>query len=174
MQKRFIQVTIMKKIVSIITVLVMTLWMPIYSLANEGTTITQDSQEKSGNTNIDYNIEETYTVIFPASVTFTDNEKTVERSLQASNVKLKEGSVLNVNVASPNNFNMVNGEAKIGYKLYVNYNADPVENNHTVVTVIAGENVGLAILNFVMEPDNSNSLYAGHYTDTLTFTVSVE
>ena len=55
----------MKKILSIIMIVAMTLGLPVYSLASEETTVTQDTQEQSGITNIDYTLEETYTVIFP-------------------------------------------------------------------------------------------------------------
>lgn len=164
----------MKKFLSLIMLVALTLGMPTNSLAAEGATITQDSQDKSGKINVDYNMEESYTVIFPASVTFTDMEKTVDRGLQASNVVLNEGSSLNVNVASLNNFKMRNGDGYIDYKLLVNTHAAPEENNYTILTVEAGEGTGLAIISFTTELEKKNALYAGNYTDILTFTVSID
>lgn len=165
----------MKKILSVIMMVLMTLGMPMYSLASEGMAITQDSQEKSGNTNVDYNLEETYTVIFPASVTFTDTEKSIDRGLQVSDVVLQEGHSINVNVASLNDFHMKNKEGSIAYQLIVNNNDDkPVENNSTILTVDAGKKAGVAILTFITELDKSKAPFAGRYSDTLTFTVSVE
>lgn len=165
----------MKKILSVIMMVLMTLGMPMYSLASEGMAITQDSQEKSGNTNVDYNLEETYTVIFPASVTFTDTEKSIDRGLQVSDVVLQEGHSINVNVASLNDFHMKNKEGSIAYQLIVNNNDDkPVEHNSTILTVDAGEKAGVAILTFITELDKSKAPFAGRYSDTLTFTVSVE
>lgn len=165
----------MKKILSVIMMVLMILGMPMYSLASEGMAITQDSQEKSGNTNVDYNLEETYTVIFPASVTFTDTEKSIDRGLQVSDVVLQEGHSINVNVASLNDFHMKNKEGSIAYQLIVNNNDDkPVEHNSTILTVDAGEKAGVAILTFITELDKSKAPFAGRYSDTLTFTVSVE
>lgn len=165
----------MKKILSVIMMVLMTLGMPMYSLASEGMAITQDSQEKSGNTNVDYNLEETYTVTFPASVTFTDTEKSIDRGLQVSDVVLQEGHSINVNVASLNDFHMKNKEGSIAYQLIVNNNDDkPVEHNSTILTVDAGEKAGVAILTFITELDKSKAPFAGRYSDTLTFTVSVE
>ena len=165
----------MKKILSIIIIVAMTLGLPIYSLASEETTTTQDTQEQSGNTNIDYTMEETYTVIFPANVTFTDTETSIDRGLQVTDVVLREGSSLNVNVASLNGFQMKNGEGSIAYQLVINNNDDrPVKHNSTVLTVLAGEKTGLAILTFTTELDKSNAPYAGRYSDTLTFTVSID
>lgn len=165
----------MKKILSVIMMVLMILGMPMYSLASKGMAITQDSPEKSGNTNVDYNLEETYTVIFPASVTFTDTEKSIDRGLQVSDVVLQEGHSINVNVASLNDFHMKNKEGSIAYQLIVNNNDDkPVENNSTILTVDAGEKAGVAILTFITELDKSKAPFAGRYSDTLTFTVSVE
>ena len=167
--------TNMKKIISVIMIVLMTLGVPIYSLASEETATPQDSWEKSGNTNIDYNMEETYTVTFPASVTFTDNETSIDRGLQVTDVVLREGSSLHVNVASLNDFQMKNGEGSIAYQLIVNNNDDkPVQHNSTVLTVIAGEKTGLAILTFTTKLDKSNASFAGRYSDTLTFTVSID
>lgn len=164
----------MKKILSIIIIVAMTLGLPIYSLASEETTTTQDTQEQSGNTNIDYTMEETYTVIFPANVTFTDTETSIDRGLQVSDVVLREGSSLNVNVASLNDFQMKNGEGSIAYRLVVNNNdSNPVVHNSTVLTVLAGEKTGLAVLTFTTDLDKSNAPYAGRYSDMLTFTVSI-
>lgn len=165
----------MKKILSVIMMVLMILGMPMYSLASEGMAITQDSPEKSGNTNVDYNLEETYTVIFPASVTFTDTVKSIDRGLQVSDVVLQEGHSINVNVASLNDFHMKNKEGSIAYQLIVNNNDDkPVEHNSTILTVDAGEKAGVAILTFITELDKSKAPFAGRYSDTLTFTVSVE
>ena len=167
--------TNMKKILSVIIMVLMTLEVPIYALASEETVITQDSQEKSGITNVDYDLEETYMVTFPASVTFTDTEKSIDRGLQVSDVVLSEGHSVNVNVTSANDFKMMHGEGCIAYRLIVNYNYDkPVNHNSNVLTVVAGEKAGVAILVFTTELDKSKAPYAGRYSDTLTFTVSID
>ncbi len=138
-----------------------------------GETITQDSEENSGNITVDYNAGVTYTLTIPASVSFSDTETQVERSLQVSNVVLNEGSSLNVNLASANDFKMMHGDGYIEYRLMINYNDVPEGNNHTILTVPAGEKTGWVILHFATDLQKDHITYAGNYTDTLTFTVSI-
>ncbi|MCH5343398.1 MAG: hypothetical protein J1E64_05110 [Acetatifactor sp.] len=164
----------MIKILSVIMLAIIALGMPIISLAAEDEIITQDSEEKSGKITVDYNMGVTYTVTIPASVTFTDAEKTVERGLLVDNVSLNEGSILNVNVASLNTFQMRNGEAYIDYDLRVNYDYTLGENDINILTVEAGEGSGWVVLYFVTELEKDNAFYAGKYTDTLTFTITID
>ena len=163
----------MKKWFACILTVFFTLSVPSVSLA-EGETITQDSQENSGNITVGYNAEVTYTVTIPASVTFSDTEKEIERSLQVSDVVLNEGSVLNVNISSLNHFTMVRNEGYIDYDLLVNYHEIPKDDQYTILTVAAGESSGWAILNFATDLQKEHAQYAGNYTDTLTFTVSID
>lgn len=162
----------MKRILLIILSAALILGMTIVSLAEED--ITQESDPQSGEISVGYNAGVTYTVTIPASVTFTDTEKSVDRPLQVSNVMLHEGSSLKVYVASLNSFKMVNGDGYIDYHMIINTHPAPDENSFNILTVNAGERVGWAILTFVTELDKKNALYAGNYTDTLTFTVSIE
>lgn len=164
----------MKKFLSVILIVAFTFGMSVNSLAAEDETITQDSQDKSGKINVEYNLEESYTVTFPASVTFTDTEKTVERPLLARDVILNEGSYLNVYISSLNEYKMKKGEGYINYKISVNYNTALKENNCIIMTVNAGESSGWAILTFSTELEKNHALYAGNFTDTLTFTVSID
>ncbi len=162
----------MKRILSL--VLLMSFILPgSVILRTAGETITQDSGESSSSLTVDYNAGVTYTVTIPASVTFSDTEKEVERALQVSNVVLNAGSVLNVNLTSLNQFKMMCGEGYIEYGLKINHNEAPEGNNYTVLTVPAGENTGWAILNFSTDLQKEHALYAGNYTDTLTFTVVI-
>ena len=88
---------------------------------------------------------------------------------------INEGKTLNVNVGSLNGFKMKNGkEASIDYELAINYNPTLKENNMTILTVLAGEHTGWVILDFITELNKEKAFYAGNYTDTLTFTVSIE
>ncbi len=163
----------MKKLLSVITSVVVAMGMSISTNASSDSIITQDSQEKSGTINIGYDLGAAYTITIPASVTFTDTEKTVERSLLASDVFINEGSTLNVNVASLNDFKMKNGDGYIDYDLKVNHNAIADKNNFSILTVNAGDRSGWAVLNFETDLEMTHAIFAGSYTDTLTFTVSV-
>lgn len=162
----------MKRILSVLLLMSFVLPGPVI-LRTAGKTITQDSGESSGSLTVDYNAGVTYTVTIPASVTFSDTEKEVERALQVNNVVLNAGSVLNINLTSQNQFKMVCGEGYIEYSLKINHNEAPAGNNYTVLTVPAGENTGWAILSFSTDLQKEHALYAGNYTDTLTFTVVI-
>ena len=164
----------MKKLLPFILITVLTLRSSIISLAAAGEIITQDSQEKSGNITVGYDAEATYTVTIPTSVTFTDTEKTIERPLLVTNVILNEGSTLNVNITSLNNFKMIYGEGYMEYYLLINSNNAPKENSYTILTVLAGESSGWAILTFITDLKKDHVLYTGNYTDTLTFTVTID
>lgn len=162
----------MKRLLSVILFVTITLGTSFISLA-AGDVITQDSQEKSGQITVDYNAEVSYTVTIPASVTFTDSEKNIERPLEVKDVMMNEGSTLSVNVASLNNFQMRCGEGYIDYKIMMNYATALEENNRNILSVNAGEKSGWAILSFVTDLKKDNAKYAGNYTDTLTFTVVI-
>lgn len=164
----------MKKLFLFVILFAITLGLTVAPQAAESATITPSSEEKSEKISVDYNAEESYIVTIPASVTFTDAEKTVERGLQVSDVVLDEGSSLSVKVTSLNNFQMRNGDGYIAYKLIVNYNQASVNNKSDILIVLAGESSGVAILDFVTDLDKRHAPYTGKYTDTLTFTVSVD
>ncbi len=163
----------MKKLSAIVLAAVLLLTSPSLWLVSSGNIITQDSGEKSGNITVGYDAGVAYTVTIPASVTFTDSEKRIERPLQVNNIVLSEGSTLSVNIASSNHFKMTHGEGYIEYSLLVNSNAVPKQNSFNILKVAAGEKSGWAILEFVTDLDTEHASYAGSYTDTLTFTVTI-
>lgn len=164
----------MKKRVPVIAMAAFIFLLSGISLAAAGESITPDSLEKTGNTTVGYNAEVAYTVTIPANVTFTDTEKTVERSLLASNVMLNEGSTLKIRVASLNHFNMKYKEGYIPYEVTINHNKTPETQDYTVLLIPAGETSGWAILHFTTDLNKDHAFYAGNYTDTLTFTVTIE
>ncbi len=163
----------MKKLLSVIISAAIVLMISITSFAAENPTITQDNTEKKTSITVDYDMAESYTVTIPASIEFTDDEKNIERPLQIENIMLNEGTVLNVNVSSLNGFKMRNGDAEIDYEMMVNTHNITEGNNQNVLTVKAGEHSCWAILHFATQLSEEKALYAGNYSDTLTFTVSV-
>lgn len=165
----------MKKILSTAVIGVMTLaLLPIHSFAAD---ITQESVNKSGEINVNYDMDTEYTVTIPASVNFTDSERTIDRPLQANGVRVDDGKALNITISSQNGFQMKhtkNSGSGIYYHLMLNHTIIPDGNNYNVLTVNAGEGSGRAILSFVTELNKDNAFYTGSYTDTITFTVSVD
>ena len=164
----------MKKIVTMLLVAALVFLLPVGVRAAGEMEISQNSQEKSGAINVDYIVDMSYTVTIPASVTFTDSVKSVDRPLQVSDVRLDEGQTLNVSVSSQNDFQMRNSDKYIDYSLKINYATIPEENNFTLLTVKAGEPSGWAILTFSTDLQKDHAQYTGRYSDTLTFTVSIE
>lgn len=165
----------MRKMLSTAMICVMALeLLPIHSFAAD---ITQDSANKSSEINVNYDMDTEYTVTIPASVNFTDSERTIDRSLQASGVRIDDGKSLNITISSSNGFTMKhtnNSGSGIDYHLMIDHAAIPDENNYNVLTVNAGEGSGSAILSFVTDLNKDNALYTGIYTDTITFKVSVD
>lgn len=165
----------MKKILSTTMIGVMALeLLPIHSFAAD---ITQDSTNKSGEINVNYDMDTEYTITIPASVNFTDSERTIDRPLQANGVRIDDGKALNITISSKNGFKMKhtkNSGSDIDYHLMINHATIPDGNNYNVLTVKAGDGSGRAILSFVTELKKDNAFYTGNYTDTITFTVSVD
>ncbi len=137
--------------------------------------IDQDSLNKSGSMNISYDEEISYMVTIPAGVTFVNDgdKEPIERGVQASNVRIKEGTSLVVNVASLNDFKMKNNDGYIDYSLNANGKTLEAGSSYDILVVNAGENSGWVILRFISDLDKTNALYAGTYSDTLTFTVYI-
>ena len=71
----------MKKLLSIIMFTAIFLRTSIFTQAAGYGTILQNSQGESGSITVDYNAGVTYKLTIPASVTFTDTEKEIERGL---------------------------------------------------------------------------------------------
>lgn len=165
----------MKKLLSAVVIGVMALkLLPIHSFAAD---ITQGSKNKSGEINVNYDMDTEYTVTIPASVKFTDSERTIDRPLQANGVRIDDGKALNITISSMNGFKMKhtkNNGSGIDYHLMIDHTDIPDGDNYNVLTVNAGEGSGGAILSFVTELNKDSAFYTGNYTDTITFTVSVD
>lgn len=163
----------MRKVICLLLAAALTALLGVGVLAAGDMEIDQDSPDQSGSLNVEYDLGVTYTVAIPASVTFTNTEKTAERGLQVSDVMLGEGQSLHVSVSSRNGFQMRNGDDYIAYSMTVNQSPPAEESPIEVLTVRAGETSGWALLDFVTDLDRTHAQLAGRYSDTLTFTVSV-
>lgn len=163
----------MRKVICLLLAAALTALLGVGVLAAGDMEIDQDSPDQSGSLNVEYDLGVTYTVAIPASVTFTNTEKTAERGLQVSDVMLGEGQSLHVSVSSRNGFQMRNGDDYIAYSMTVNQGPPAEESPIEVLTVRAGETSGWALLDFVTDLDRTHAQLAGRYSDTLTFTVSV-
>ena len=123
-------------------------------------------------TNVSYNVDPSYTVSIPASVTLGDADVTAD--ITASDVILEDGKQIKVdltaasNTASGSTFNAKNGDSAVTYTISAGDKTIAV--NDTVATFTAN---GSKTLTF-SAADKSAATAAGAHTETLTFTVSLE
>jgi len=163
----------MKKSVSLLLALVLAFAMVSTAFAVDNTVNTQSSS-KDVNVTVTYDYSENYIVTIPANFGIGPTEGQV--TVSASEVRLSLGKELNVKVASTNNWYLKIGSAenpKIAYVLSQSSNGTCIANNTAVLTVPAGIEGG-AKSETLYHKASTAAIYAGTYTDTLTFTVSVD
>ncbi len=114
---------------------------------------------------VNYSVAPTYTVTIPASVTLGETAE-----IKAENVVIEKGKQVEVKL-SGDAFKLTSGEnAEINYT--VTKDSTAVGVSDTVLTVNPDDSSsGSVMLNFIAPSDFT---YAGIYTGTVTFTVSVE
>lgn len=157
----------MKKLLSFTLALVMMLSATVTAFAAD-TTITMDSESNSADTSITYNVDPAYTVTIPATVTLGDTA-----TVKVENTMLKKGDEVNVKLTGTS-------EADDTFKVTTAQGAEltyTVKDGDTVI------NVGDTVLQCASQVNGTADLlftaptsvqYAGTYTGTVTFTVSVE
>jgi hypothetical protein len=188
MKKRFLALTL---------ALTMAMGMTMTAFAAEdGTEVTEASEPKTGTTIISYETTESYTVTLPADTaleTKTDDGYTGTGEVEAKDVLLKDGSTLEISLASTNNFNLQYGTSnpsKIAYTIYSLVDSEEETVDEQGVKVTGGE----AFLTVAPKTDGNGGVAsgkttltyaatktaieeatkAGKHTDTLTFTITVK
>lgn len=157
----------MKKLLALALALVMVLSLSVTAFAAD---INQDSDPKTGTTSVSYTVNPTYTVTIPASVTLGETV-----TVSASNVVVPKGKQLLVGIISNNDDDAFFVQTAEGEMLFYSVKKSGVSINIMVgdpVLKVNPENAdnGSATLTFE-EP--TYVTYAGTYTGTVTFTVSV-
>lgn len=163
----------MKKILAL--VLALSLMFSVTALA-DNTTINQDTENKTASTTVSYTIatNESYTVTIPSSVTLTGTDNlsgTLAIGLKTPNFNVSGKTIMVKLTRTANEFNLVNGEKKISYTLKASGVTYKV--NDTLLSWTYGRNTDQTLA-LVAQATVSSNLPAGDYTDTLTFTVSVD
>ncbi|MBQ4134513.1 MAG: hypothetical protein IJD66_03275 [Methanocorpusculum sp.] len=135
----------------------------------------------SGNTEINYNVDESYIVTIPVAVTFEGEYLTHADSVSATQVLIGNGKKLTVSMESNNGY--VEGSFSLNYgsnpvskiPYVIELDGNPVtENPRIVLTVLAGDTEGLSPLTFsTTEKNIKEATKSGIHIDTLTFTCSV-
>ena len=147
----------MKKLLAIIIAAVMIAACSVTAFAADTTTVT-------------YEVQPTYTVSIPASVTLSDADVTAD--VTASDVILESGKKIKVeltsasNTASGSTFNAKNGDSTVTYTITGD---KAIAVGDTVATFTAN---GSKTLTF-SAANKSATTVAGNHTETLTFTVSI-
>lgn len=138
--------------------------------------VDQDSESKSGATKVSFNVDPTYTVTIPATVTLekktVNNIVTYENDLtiSASNVRLTQNSGAAVSLDS--DYTMEVSDAlesnpyQLPYKVFVNETEVTAENNTVALFGTNKDNQSTTLHITADDPE-----YAGTYTDTVTFTI---
>lgn len=168
----------MKKIVSII----LTLCLLCGTVAFADTAITDSSKTKTATTTVSYTVEEKYeyTVTIPSAIDLTSGSQNMEIAIEAPDATTaKKKIVVKMTANSYENsyYTMTNGDSKIRYQI-VSGNDKAVSPETWSLAwkanqAYTGTGVRTELTAKVVEADLTNAA-VGTYTDTLTFTVSLE
>lgn len=172
----------MKKIMTWILALALTLSMSVTAFAEDGSTTISPGQDGQPNpttasATVSYNVAPTYTVTIPTKVDLERQEAadgTVtykkDETISAENVRLNQGSSIQVTLAGNEGaFKMSAGQSEWAYKVTVGDSADPIRSGAVVATFKTDTQDQSATLHFAAD----DPAYAGNYTGTVTFTLSV-
>lgn len=170
----------MKKYLSLVLILTLALFLSATAFAVDNT-IKEDSDTRNADTRVNYNVAPTFTVTIPAIVTLGPNEDdVVPVSVKAENVCVEKGMQVVVRLTgtsgTDNAFTVATAqEAELKYcvksggnNINVGDIVLAVDPGNTTADTVAN---GTASLMFVLD---DTIKYAGAYTGTVTFTVSVE
>ncbi len=147
--------------------------------AEDPNIIKQDSVNQTGSVNVEYNVNSTYTVTIPNGVSLKDSA--VETVIEANNVKLEKGKKIKVTLDSA-----ANTVTDKQFTVKAGTTGDAPTANYTISNSRGALGVGGTVAEFLYNgtaTSYSETLtysaptgvkYAGTYTDSLTFTISVE
>lgn len=164
----------MKKLISILTALALTMTLSVTAFA---TTVEPDNSgsptPNTGTTAVSLNVDPSYTVTIPATVELTaqgTDPETYESDLEitaAANVRIPEGKQITVTMGS--DFTMKDDDtgSELSYKVTVD--RTEISNNGTVATFTSSTSAQTSTLTFAADDPE----YAGDYSDTVTFTISI-
>jgi len=135
--------------------------------------ITANSNPKTGGTTVNYQVAPVYTVVIPDTVTLGNTKVTEQIKIygadENSNVVIGKKQKVNVALtASANGFNVKTADGDT--VAYTVNDKNAVDNLTTVAECTAAEGKKNTDITFTK---TGTAAYAGTYTDTLTFTVSL-
>ena len=123
----------------------------------------------SGRMDVTYTVKPSYTVTIPGLVTLNATTPS-KATVKAENVTIPMGQKLEVTLKSDKNFYVKTSEGAVRkYNVTKDNSTTPISNDATVLEV----NYGTKSTELTFEIEQKNVTYSGDYTDTVTFTVSV-
>ena len=159
----------MKKLLTIMLALVMVLSLSVTAFAADNTFSPSDITAKD--TNVTFNVDPTYTVTIPATITLAKDAETgsykQDATITATGVRLLEGKVINVTLAG--DFTLTAGTTNWPYTVTVGDSVGEIASGGTVATFETKTTAQTSVLHFAA----ANPTYAGDYSDTVTFTIAV-
>lgn len=161
-----------RKMIAALLTAVMTCSMSATAFAAQATTGTL---EKTKGTEVKYEVAEKYEISIPETITFTNSAQTPSQEISVTGALINNGNELSVKVSSAdyvNSFKMkTSAKDELEYQIKVGEGSEAIENNAVVLSVQSGQTEKSVILNYsVPTPPKA----AGIYTDTLTFTSSIQ
>lgn len=168
----------MKKLISIALALALTLCLSITAFADDITIVPDpdnnyDPKPSSAQTSVKFSVAPTYTVTIPSEVdlqkTGTDTVTyTQEADITAENVRLLNGSKIKVTLTS--DFTLNAGETTLDYTVKVGDSTTAIGSGDTVAEFGTDTDKQSSTLHFAANDPE----FAGDYSDTVTFNISVE
>jgi hypothetical protein len=165
-----------RKILATLLSLTMVLGMTCTAFAAE-----LNSTSRSGDTKVQYTVEESYTVTIPGDISLTSSKTSDTGIVSAENVLINKDNSLTVTMSSTtysNGYKLTapSGNSSIPYTIKTATNSsNALEDKAVVLKVTSGSTSGNETLTFAVDADTvaNNAKESGNYTDTLTFTVAV-
>ena len=163
----------MKKFLAFALALVMVLSLSVTAFAS-GTGNDDSASDNTKDTSVTFNVAPTYTVTIPQKVEL--DKKTAENgtityekdlTISAENVRLLEGQKIKVQLTGCD-FTLTAGNTNWPYTVTVGNESITAQNN-VVATFETSTNKQSSTLHFAA----GNPEFAGEYSDTVTFTISV-
>ena len=163
-----------KRIIAIALTLALTAAMAVPASA---ATITEDSDSQSGTTTLSIGVQPSYSVIIPPSidaVTAFGGAYSASQFVTARDVQLAEGDVLVVDLSSDFKMTLQGGTDTLDYTMTAGTGAaakDITAQDPEVARFSSADEDQSVLVSFTTD---GLPTYAGTYTDTVTFSVSVE
>lgn len=165
----------MKKLFTFALALVLVLSLSVTAFAAD-TTIDQDTTDKTGSTTVEFSVAPTYTVTIPATVELSKTGTgtiTYEQDADitaSAGVRLLKGQQIQVTLVSDFNLETAADTTyQLPYTVKVGDSATAIVSGAVVAAFGTSTEAQTSTLHFAAD----NPTYAGDYSDTVIFTISV-